>query len=401
MSDPLVPALHPTDVPFIQANGRNGHASRNGQALVAEAPESDRQRAPSVVEIVDPDHWNGLLFGRGDYELAQGWEWGEVQREAGFTPHRYAVLDGSACIAAVSVACRQLPGLPYSILYASRGPLLDWKNARAWHGVLAAIRRLAERHRAIFFRVSPAVAHDDVDVRPALARHGFRPIKDDWTTWNAPRIVLTLRLDGSEEALVARFRKGIRRDLAAAQRRGARVRVAQDRADLLAFHRLMVAVGREKGYPVRPLARLEALWHAYVARGNGVLLLTEHEGALLGGVLGLRFGRRACLHRATILRAGEGQRLHQGPLVYWEFIRWAQAAGCDVIDLGGSGTSFPPSENDDGHGLYQFKSGFGAELQYWVPYHDLVFRPRFYRLARAAETWILPHAWTLRARLNH
>jgi peptidoglycan pentaglycine glycine transferase (the first glycine) len=401
MNDPPVPALHPPDVPFIQANGRNGHSTRNGQVLGADAPESDRQRAPSVVEIVDSDHWNGLLFGRGDYELAQGWEWGEVQREAGFTPHRYAVLDGFACIAAVSVACRQLPGLPYSILYASRGPLLDWKNARAWHGVLAAIRRLGERHRAIFFRVSPAVAHDDVDVRPALARHGFRPIADDWTTWNAPRIVLTLRLDGSEEALVARFRKGIRRDLAAAQRRGARVRVAQDRADLLAFQRLMVAVGREKGYPVRPLARLEALWHAYVARGNGVLLLTEHEGALLGGVLGLRFGRRAYLHRATILRAGEGQRLHQGPLVYWEFIRWAQAAGCDVIDLGGSGTSFPPSENDDGHGLYQFKSGFGAELQCWVPYHDLVFRPRLYRLARAAENWILPHAWRLRARLNH
>jgi peptidoglycan pentaglycine glycine transferase (the first glycine) len=324
-----------------------------------------------------------------------------VQRGAGFTPHRYAVLDGSACLAAVSVACRPLPGLPYSILYAARGPLLDWKDARAWHGLLHAVRRLAERHRAIFFRVSPAVAHDDPHARTALTRHGFRPIADDWTTWNAPRIVLTLGLDGSEEALVAQFRKGIRRDLAAAQRRGARVRVARDRGDLVAFHRLMVAVGREKGYPVRTLARLEALWRAYIARGHGVLLLTEHEGALLGGVLGLRFGRRAYLHRAAIVRAGEGQRLHQGPLVYWEFIRWAKAAGCDLIDLGGSGTSFPPSESDEGHGLYQFKSGFGAELRCWVPYHDLVFRPRLYRLARAAETWVLPRAWRFRARLNH
>ena len=401
MSDSLVPTLHPTDIPFIQPNGRNGHANRNGHVLVAEAPEREPQPAPRLVEIIDPDHWNGLLFGRPDYELAQGWEWGEVQREAGSTPYRYAVLDGSACIAAVSVTCRQLPGLPYSVLYASRGPLLDWKDARAWRGVLSAIRRIAERHRAIFFRVSPAVAHDDPHARAALARHGFRPIADDWTTWNAARIVLTLGLDGSEEALIGRFRKGIRRDLAAAQRRGALVRVAQDREDLLAFHRLTVAAGREKGYPVRPLARLEAMWDAYVARGNGVLLLIEHEGGLLGGVLGLRFGRRAYLHRATILRAGEGQRLHQGPLVYWELIRWAKAAGCDVIDLGGSGTHFPPSENDDGHGVYHFKSGFGAELQYWVPYHDLVFRPRLYRLARAAETRILPHAWRLRARLNH
>ena len=178
------------------------------------------------------------------------------------------------------------------------------------------------------------------------------------------------------------------------------MRVARDRADLLAFHRMTVAAGREKGYPVRPLARLEALWRAYVAGGDGVLLLAEHEGALLGGVLGLRFGRRAHLHRATILRRGEGQQLHQGPLLYWELIRWAKAVGCDEIDWGGSGTHFPPSESDEGYGVYQFKSGFGASLRYWIPYHDLVFRPGLYRLARAAERCALPHAWRLRARLN-
>lgn len=390
-----MPTLHPPDVSTIRP-------IRNGHAALAEIPAvRARNQAHRVVEIVDRDQWNELILRRGDYDLGQGWEWGEVQREAGWTPYRYAVLAGSSCIAAVSLACCRLPGLGHSILYASRGPLVDWHDERAWYGILPAIRQLAERQRAIFFRVSPAVSHDDVGVRAALARHQFHPIEDDWTTWNAARVVLTLPLDADEAALHGQLRKGIRRDLAAAQRRGARVRLAQDRADLLAFHRLTVAAGREKGYPVRPLARLEALWDAYVARGNGALLLTEHEGALIGGVLALRFGRRAYLHRATIVRSDEGQRLHQGPLVYWEFIRWAKAAGCALIDWGGSGTRFPPSEADDGYGVYQFKSGFGAELRYWVPYHDLVFRPSLYHLARAAERWVLPVAWRVRARLNH
>jgi len=353
-----------------------------------------------VVEIVERDQWNALVQSRPGYDLGQGWEWGEVQRDAGFTPHRYAVLAGTECIAAVSVTCRQLPGLPYSVLYASRGPLLEWHDERAWRGFELVIQQLADLYRPIFFRVSPAVPHDDAAVAGALGRHGFRPIPDDWTTWNAARVVLTLGLDGDEAALRGRLRKGIRRDLAAAERRGAQVRVARDHADLLAFHRLTVSAGREKGYPVRPLARLEAVWRAYVERGDGVLLLTEHEGALIGGVLGLRLGGRASLYRATILRSGEGQRLHQGPLVYWEFMRWAKAVGCDLIDWGGSGTRFPPSEADDGYGVYQFKSGFGAALQYWMPYHDLVFRPGLYRLARAAETWVLPQAWRLRALLN-
>jgi hypothetical protein len=398
MTDPFAPTLQPGDVPLIVPMT---DAPQNGHGHLAEARKIDGARAVGAEEILDPGRWNALVCARPDYDLGQGWEWGEVQRAAGFTPHRYAVFTGPTCIATVSVACRRLPGLPYSVLYASRGPLLDWQDTRAWRAVLLAIRGLAERERAIFFRVSPAVPHDDTAAAAALAGHGFQPIADDWTTWNAPRLILTLSLDGDEAALHRGLRKGIRRDLAAAQRRGATVRVAQHRADLLAFHRLTVAAGREKRYPVRPLARLQALWNAYISRGNGVLLLTEHEGELIGGVLGLQFGRRACLHRATITRNGEGQRLHQGPLIYWEFIRWAKAAGCDVIDWGGSGTRYPPSERDEGYGVYQFKSGFGAGLRYWMPYHDLVFRPRLYRLARAAETWILPQAWRLRARLNH
>src|SRR2546425_9617280 len=51
-----------------------------------------------------------------------------------------------------------------------------------------------------------------------------------------------------------------------------------------------------------------------------------------------------------------------------------------------SGTHFPPSERDEGYGVYQFKRGFGASLRYWIPYHDLVFRPGLYRLARIARS---------------
>src|SRR5262249_6755517 len=128
-------------------------------------------------------------------------------------------------------------------------------------------------------------------------------------------------------------------------------------------------------------------------------LLAEHDGAVIGGLVGLRLGRRAYLHLAATLRTE--QRLYQGPLAYWQFIRWAKAQGCTVVDWGGSGTRFPPRPTDQGYGTYQFKAGFGSALRCWLPYHDLVFRPRLYRLARAMETRALPTAWRLRARFNH
>ena len=352
-----------------------------------------------VVEIHDRDEWNGLVLERPYYEIEQGWEWDEIRRDSGWTPHRYAAVAGGRRVALASVASRRLPGLPYSVLDASHGPLVAPEEAGAWRALLGAIRELAERDRAVFLRVSPGVAADDSAPREALARHGFRALPDEWTTWNPPRIVVALRLDADEESLRRRCRKSVRYDLTAARRRGVVVREAKSRADLVAFHRILVAMGRQKGYPVRRFSRLEALWAAYVVAGQGVLLLAEHEGDLVGGLLGTRFGERAYLQSAGVMRTGE--RLCHGPLLYWEFIRWALSAGCAHIDWGGSGTAFPPEPADPGYSLYWFKAGFGSELRYCAPYHDLVFRPQLYRLARALEGWALPRAWRLRAYLNH
>ncbi|MGH7341965.1 MAG: peptidoglycan bridge formation glycyltransferase FemA/FemB family protein, partial [Candidatus Rokuibacteriota bacterium] len=188
--------LGPLEIP----PGYPGRSASPGDQTAAVESIKIRPEASvrSVVEIVDGSQWNQLVVARSDYDLAQGWEWGEIQRDAGWTPYRYAVLAGEECIAAVCVAHRRLPGLPYSVLYACRGPLLDWRDERPWRGLLRPIQQLAHRHQAIFLRVSPSAAHDDVAARDALARHGFRPLPEDWTTWNAPRTVLTLSLEGDE-----------------------------------------------------------------------------------------------------------------------------------------------------------------------------------------------------------
>ncbi len=356
-------------------------------------------RGVRVVEVADRDAWNRLVLSRPHYELEQGWEWGEVQRGSGWTPHRYAAFAGERCVGVVSVVSGRIPGLPYSVLDACRGPLLDWNDDAVWRSVLPVMRELGRRQRAVLLRLSPSMAHDHVAFRDALARHGFQPLADDWTTWSPARAVVTLRLDADEETLRLRCRKSVRNEIAAARRRGVTVRMARERADLIAFHHLVVTAGRQKGFPVRPLSRLELLWDAYVRRDNGILLLAEYQGALVGGLLGARMGERAYLQMTGVLRTDE--RIYQGALLYWEFIRWAKAAGCAHIDWGGSGTRFPPRETDQGYGLYQFKAGFGSELHYSAPYHDLVFRPRLYRLARAVETRALPWAWRLRALLNH
>lgn len=349
-------------------------------------------------EVLEREEWNAHVLSVPGVDLEQGWEWGEVMRASGWRAHRYTVLDGGACVGAISLAEARLPLLGHSILYASRGPVLDPGNDAAWAGVLEAIRYVAARTRPVFLRVSSGRPRTDVRYHEALLRHGFRPLEDDWTTWNAPRIVVTMSLAGDEAELRRRLRKTIRQEISLAARRAVTVRAARSEAEILRFHGLLATIGRQKEFPVRRLERFRALWHHYVLSGQGVLLLAEHEGALVGGLLGARFGRRGYLQCAAVRR--DGAHLHQGPLLYWEFIRWAKAAGCEAIDWGGSGTHFPPRAADSGYGVCQFKLGFGGQLEYRLGYYDLVFVPALYHLVRASERWLLPFAWKLRARVN-
>jgi peptidoglycan pentaglycine glycine transferase (the first glycine) len=369
-------------------------------AAVAPGPEAIAAARPAihVHEVLDPEGWDEHVTGLAGAEIEQGWAWGECAREAGWTPRRLAVSRDGVPAGVVAALVRPLPGLPASVAYAPRAPLAGPEAPHAYGSLVEALRWLGESVSAVAVRLSPGVPADRADVARALRAHGLTALGDDWTTWNAPRLVMRVVLDGGEEAAHRRLRKQIRQDVASAVRQGVAVRAATSAAGLAVLHRLLVATGRRKGYPVRRLARFEALWRAYVARGQGVLLVAEAEGTALGGLLATRFGRVAYLQAAAVDR--DAGRLRAGALLYWSLLRWASAEGCAEVDLGGSGTSPAPSPADPGWGLYQFKRGFGARLEYRLAYHDLVLRPALYRALRLAETRLLPLAWRLRARLN-
>jgi lipid II:glycine glycyltransferase (peptidoglycan interpeptide bridge formation enzyme) len=95
------------------------------------------------------------------------------------------------------------------------------------------------------------------------------------------------------------------------------------------------------------------------------------------------------MHGASI--AGKGN-LHPAESLHWEIIRWARSRGCIFYDLGGTGTDYPPREDNPNYSLYHFKKGFGAKLHYLTGYYDLVFRKGTYTAFRALEERALPRA---------
>jgi lipid II:glycine glycyltransferase (peptidoglycan interpeptide bridge formation enzyme) len=368
---------------------------------VAVAPTGMVPSRVRAIAVATGREWNELVLALGDPDLRQGFEWGELRRHVEGRPLRYAVYEGAMPVAAIAATVWRSFGSPVSLLYASRGPVLGRASELAWRGLLDAARDMARQTRAVCLRCSPGVAADDEGLAAALVRRGFVRLPDEWTLWNAPRVVMALDLRPDEAELRRAMRDSTRRSLTRVQANGGRVDRHTSEAAVARLHRLLVAAGRRKGYPVRDLDFFQALRRQYLGDDRGYLALACHEDRVLAGVLAVRFGRRAHLLYAAIDGESEpARRLRAGTAVHWALIRWAKAAGCETLDWGASGTGFPPRPGGKGYGIYEFKRGFGCSITQLSGYYDLVFRPGLYRAFRWMETRCAPALWRLRARLN-
>lgn len=343
-------------------------------------------------EIGDADEWERLVDVFPDHDVKQGFEWGEVRRPLGWRPVRYAVVDGEQPLATCAILARMVPGAG-ALLYAPRGPLLAGDD-RALTALLEPVRDLARRTGAILLRASPA----EPAVAAALGGAGFVALEDEFTAWNTPRCTASLDLRAPEDVLWARVRGRTREYVRGAPRRGMVVGPSRSIADVEEFHPLIVALSRQKQIPLRSLAYHRHLYERFSKAGRLRMFTARADGRLVGALLAVRSGARATmLHAATDAGAPGTLRHYVSPALYWAFIRSAREEGCTLADFGPSGVGLVPRPTDPGWGVFRFKASFGCAARTYPPFHDLVFRPRAYRLLRLAERRMLPALWHLAA----
>ena len=191
--------------------------------------------------------------------------------------------------------------------------------------LLAAAHGEARRRRAIFFKLEPPLA-DDAAGADLLRRHGFRP--------SAQRVqpvsTITVDLTADLPAISARMKPKWRYNIGLAGRKGVTVRQG-GLDDVPAWYRLMEVTGRRDGFAVHSLAYYhDFLWLLGPAAR---LLLAEHEGSLLAGIMVTAFGGQGIyMYGAS---SDEGRNLMPNHLLQWEAMRWAREAGCREYDLWG------------------------------------------------------------------
>ena len=311
----------------------------------ARAPSTGSIPSAHVLER-DDEAWDRFVERSTAPSYLQLTPWAAVKRPNGWTAVRLAAAAPTATVAA-QLLVRRLPGLPWGLAYAPRGPL---SAAFDREGIAAFTDRLREQGRVL--RVASVRIDPEIDegspVAGWLAGCGW--VRGASIQPDASRLI---DLAGSEEALWDGMHRKCRQSVNKARRAG--VEVVEGSADRLAdFYRIHAEASRRAGIVPRAERTYRDIWAAFAPRGLGRLLFAHGPDGEAVGTLFLVGcdGRVVDLYGGTTA-AGAGLRANY--VLKWEALRRCREAGFLVYDLWG----MPHA------GISQFKAMFGGrEVRY-------------------------------------
>jgi len=181
-----------------------------------------------------------------------------------------------------------------------------------------------------------------------------------------------------EEELLANMHAKTRYNIRLADRKGVKVRLVEDKADLRIFYQVLTETAERDQFLIRGYSYFESIWDEMVPTGYAKFFLVESpEGETIAGALLMTIGDKAWyLYGAS---SNAHRNLMPNYLMQWEMIRWSRQQGCTLYDFRGVSGDIT-DESNPLYGLYRFKKGFGGELTEFIGDWDCVYSPLFYSL---------------------
>jgi peptidoglycan pentaglycine glycine transferase (the first glycine) len=340
--------------------------------------------------------WNDLVASLPGAHVLQTWEWAQVKAQFGWEPDPRVWRDENGkVIAAAMLLQRSIPMRGFSahlrVMYAPKGPLLDWSDTLLRRRVLGDLAQLARKSGGIFIKIDPDIKlGTGVPGDPGASEDPIGQVviadlnKAGWLFSEEQiqfRNTVLVDLCAGEQALLAGMKQKTRYNIRLAGRKGVCVRQGKQ-ADLEALYKLYAETSTRDGFVIRDEAYYRAVWTTFMQAGMAEPLVAEVEGEMVAAVIIFRFASRAWfLYGMSCVEHREKMPNH---LLQWEAMRRARANGCQVYDMWGAPDVF--DEGDPLWGVYRFKEGFGGQVVRGLGAWDLPVRPVFYRL----YTQILP-----------
>jgi peptidoglycan pentaglycine glycine transferase (the first glycine) len=274
-----------------------------------------------------------------------------------------------------------------SILYAPKGPLLDWTNATLGNRVLNDLQVFAKREGAIFLKMDPDVvlgtgipnSEDDVPdsggqaVRSELKRRGWRFSSDQIQFRNT----VLIDLNPSEEEILARMKQKTRYNIRLAGKKGVMVRIGTPK-DLAMLYRMYAETSVRDRFVIRDEGYYQTVWETFMSSEEPTCepLIAEVDGEPVAAIFIFYFA--GCAYYVYGMSHDAHREKMPTYLLQWEAMKRARAKGCTVYDLWGAPEVF--DESDSMWGVYRFKEGLGGEVVRTLGAWDFAPNPVWYKM---------------------
>ncbi len=309
--------------------------------------------------------WTSLVQANCHSGFMQSLQWAHFKAQQGIAALHLGVFDGEELVAG-SIFYYATGENGAAFLVAPHGPVLPWRQEDLALACLTAIVNYCEnlsRQRdsgLIGLRIEPRLPFPVPDI---LLEFGRAPMD------LLPQETLSLDLTGSLEDILTSMKPKGRYNTKLSQRKGVNVRCGTTGEVIDVFYPVLCEAGRRDDFAVEPLSFFVELASTLMPAGMATLLIAEHDGEALGGLIMIIYGQTATYLYGGI--SNTKRNLMAGYALQWEALKLAKLAGCAQYDLYGFDRFCNPRNR---YGRFsRFKSQFGGEVQRFIGAHDYFF----------------------------
>ena len=319
-----------------------------------------------ILKQKDIEEYNLFTQQNSKGHFMQSPQWGKVK-----TAWKWeAVIERDsqgAIIGAMSVLIRNVPGLPFTMMYSPRGPVCDIHDKAVMAQLIAGVRALAVKYKAYTFKIDPDVVVTDKEFMALMGSFGFE-LHGDGKNFDdiQPRFVFRQNIEGkTEEEVFAMFQSKTRYNIRVAQKHGIEIKV-MDKAALHVFVPIMQDTGSRDGFATRPIEYFEDMLDSFGSHAR--LYMAYYQDIPVAGTIAIQYGDKVWyLYGAS---SNSYRNMMPNYLLQWEMIRWAVETHCRLYDF--RGVSGDLSPENPLYGLYRFKKGFNGDFTEFCGEFDLI-----------------------------
>lgn len=318
------------------------------------------------------------IFNRVVNHPLQSYEWGEFRQKTGVQVERLGFFDNGRLKKALTITFHDIPLLNRQLGYFPKGFTPDADQ-------MAALKQLADKHRAVFIKMEPATAksieeaQEDNQTVKFLKKYQVEEGKPLFT-----RYTFQLDLKPSEEELMAKMTSKTRYNTRLALKKGVKIFEDSSERGLEDYLKILAETTSRQGFYAHTPDYFRKMWTTLKDSGMAHIFKATYENQIL--VTWIVFVFNKVLYYPYGASSSQYRELMASNLMMWEMIRFGKAQGCELFDMWGA-LGPDPDPKDPWYGFHRFKKGYGADLVENIGTYDLVRDYPIYKLYTLAENW--------------